>query len=131
MVYRAHQGPCDDSATPPPTNIATSSASSTWFVLLHILYNLFFYVPFSYIKSLEEKVEKMENLLRKYPLRFFDVMEKYQWTLANPSPGRIPEAIQTLPEDTPSMLPALVHSPSIEELDVEERDHALEFTRPP
>ncbi len=91
---------------------------------------IFFNVPFSYAKSLEEKVEKMENLLRKVRGEVLRCDGRYQWTLANPSPGRIAEAIQTLPEDAPSMLPALVHSLSIEEPDVEERDHALEFTRP-
>ncbi|SJL13472.1 uncharacterized protein ARMOST_16916 [Armillaria ostoyae] len=66
-----------------------------------------------YVRSLEDKVEKMENLLRKILPPEADLKEEL-------------EAVQTLPEDAPSMLPALVHSLSSEDPEVEDRDHALE-----
>ncbi|KAG7451956.1 uncharacterized protein BT62DRAFT_882141 [Guyanagaster necrorhizus] len=66
-----------------------------------------------YVRSLEDKVEKMENLLRKILPPEADLKEEI-------------EAVQTLPEDAPSLLSTLVHSISLEEPEVEDRDHALE-----
>ncbi|KAK0466120.1 fungal-specific transcription factor domain-containing protein [Desarmillaria tabescens] len=66
-----------------------------------------------YVRSLEHKVEKMEDLLRKILPPKADLKE-------------VLETIQTHPEDAPSMLSTWVHSLRLEEPEIEDRDHALE-----
>ncbi|KAK0466105.1 fungal-specific transcription factor domain-containing protein [Desarmillaria tabescens] len=66
-----------------------------------------------YVRSLEHKVEKMEDLLRKILPPKADLTEEL-------------EAIQALPEDAPSLLSAWVHSLNLEEPEIEDRDHAME-----
>ncbi len=83
-------------------------------------------IPFSYARSSENDVEKMENLHRK--VRAKSVWwKRYQPTLVDTLPGSGFEggagAVQTLLENATSMLPSLVHSLSLK---VEDRDHALE-----
>ncbi len=87
-------------------------------------------VPFSYVRSLEDKVEKMENLLRKVRAEVIlcgrDINRLSQILPPEADLKEELEAVQTLPEDAPSMLPALVHSLGFEEPEVEDRDPALE-----
>ncbi|KAK0209141.1 fungal-specific transcription factor domain-containing protein, partial [Desarmillaria ectypa] len=84
-----------------------------------------------YVRSLEDKVEKMEILLRNVRSEVLSCGGRYM----NRSSQILPleanlkeelEAVQTLPEDAPSLLSAMVHSLSFEEPEIEDRDHALE-----
>ncbi|KAK0466102.1 fungal-specific transcription factor domain-containing protein [Desarmillaria tabescens] len=66
-----------------------------------------------YVRSLEHKIEKMEDLLRKILPPKADLTDEL-------------EAIQALPEDAPSLLSTWVHSLNLEEPEIEDRDHAME-----
>ncbi|KAK0184621.1 fungal-specific transcription factor domain-containing protein [Armillaria mellea] len=84
-----------------------------------------------YVRSLEDRVEKMESLLRKVcaeliPCGGRDINRRSQILPPEADLKEELEAVQMLPEDATSMLPALVHSLGFEEPEVEDRDPALE-----
>ncbi len=83
--------------------------STTYFLMFHSAMS----------RTWRKRRKRWRTSFTKYAPRFFDVMGKYQWALANPSPGRIPEAIQTLPEDTLSM------SPRIHDRRRQRKDHCI------
>ncbi|KAK0209349.1 hypothetical protein IW262DRAFT_515453 [Armillaria fumosa] len=109
-VHPVYQGQCNDSVISPPVDIATSGIPWKWPILPYILFNISLNVPFSYARSLEHSVEKMENLHHKMIHPGAHLKEDLR-------------TVEILPVDATSMLPSMVHSLS---LNADDRKHALE-----